>query len=45
MIKLYDKGVFLAGGTELCENEAELKQKTGIETTAEEAAKLSLIHI
>ncbi len=39
MIKLYDKGVFLAGGTELCENEAELKQKTGIETTAEEAAK------
>ena len=39
MIKLYDKGVFLANGTELCENEAELRQKTGIVTTAAEAAK------
>ena len=39
MIKLYDKGVFLAHGTELCESIEELKQKTGMETTAEKAAK------
>ncbi len=39
MIKLYDRGVFLAYGTELCESAEELKQKTGIETSADKAAE------
>ena len=39
MIKLYDKGVFLANGTELCESAEELRKKTGIETEAGKAAK------
>ena len=39
MIKLYDGGVFLLNGTELCQNEAEVKAKSGLVTSKEDAAK------
>ena len=39
MIQLYDGGVFLLNGTELCQNEAEVKAKSGLVTSKEDAAK------
>ena len=39
MIKLYDKGIYLVNGTDICECEAEVKQKTGTEVSKEEALK------
>ncbi|WP_102050035.1 hydratase [Pygmaiobacter massiliensis] len=39
MIKLYQGGIFLANGSEIYETQAELLQKTGYHTTADEARK------
>ena len=39
MIKLYDGGVYLLKGAELCLNEEEVKAKSGLVTTKEEASK------
>ena len=39
MIKLYDGGVFLLRGTELCLNEEEVKAKSGLVTSKEEASR------
>ena len=39
MIKLYDGGVYLLRGTELCRSEEEVRAKSGLVTTKEEAAK------
>lgn len=39
MIRLYQGGIFLANGSEIYETQAELLQKTGYHTTADEARK------
>ena len=39
MIKLYDGGVYLLRGAELCRSEEEVRAKSGLVTTKEEAAK------
>ena len=39
MIKLYDGGVYLLRGAELCRSEEDVKAKSGLVTTKEEAAK------
>ena len=39
MIRLYQGGIFLANGLEIYETQAELLQKTGYHTTADEARK------
>ena len=39
MIKLYDGGVYLLKGTELCLNEEEVKAKSGLVTNKEEASR------
>jgi len=39
MIKLYDTGVYLVNGRELCTAEAEVKQKTGKDVNKAQAAK------
>ena len=39
MIKLYDGGVYLLRGTELCRSEEEVRAKSGLVTTKEEASK------
>ena len=39
MIKLYDTGVYLVNGSDLCSEEAEVLQKTGCTVTKADAAK------
>ena len=39
MIKLYDGGVYLLRGAELCRSEEEVRAKSGLVTTKEEASK------
>ena len=44
MVKLYDKGVYLLNGTEIAEDVAEVKAKTGTEVSQQEAAKATMAH-
>ena len=39
MIKLYDNGIYLVNGETICSCPEEVAQKSGINTTKEEAAK------
>ena len=39
MIKLYDTGIYLVNGTEICTQEAEVQHRTGHRVSKEEAAK------
>ncbi|MDO5703151.1 MAG: hydratase, partial [Lachnospiraceae bacterium] len=39
MISLYDKGIYLVNGTEICSDEAEASRKAGFPVTREEAEK------
>ena len=39
MIKLYDGGVYLLRGAELCLNEEEVRAKSGLVTNKEEASR------
>ena len=40
MIKLYDTGVYLVNGSDLCSEEAEVLQKTGCTVTKSDAVKV-----
>ena len=44
MVKLYDKGVYLLNGTEIAEDVAEVKAKTGTEVSQQEAAKATMAY-
>ncbi len=44
MVKLYDKGVYLVNGSEIADEEAEVREKTGQAVTKEDAAKQTMAY-